>query len=865
MSPRLLQLLFAVIVALIGGYFTYPIFHGLPEKEKIKPVVKEKVPDVPPSAEEGTQELDDDDFAFEDDAVVVEDDSTADDGVNGELRADSYMPANSGLAEEIFREDNIPVDEAQNRFAPASDASRRNSVANQAEKLASILAKQIPNAGETGYVRPEFTAEHWQKPEDIYSALVKRMLDKLGQNGEAGQVWSFLEDPANRLDLAVHRLIYQTGEAGLRAVAKQGKGAEMLATLSSDLEWMTGLLYSGPTRSMDKALLNLAHLYSRYTADMADPVARRIATTAALEFAREGWRQQDMEDRYIYYYSSYRQDKLNRLFKDLQYWETRLVTGCMEPGTSGWGSVRSMTWERDNVRLPVEGYLDAAYQIEYRLRNIAGDSVFDEKYLAPILKYTSNTTAWAHREIGGVCGALSHYGAYAALAAGLPAMTMGEPGHCAYTVRVNGKWEKGNSIYPQHGLHKTFWKEYTWDFLVLMQKLYDDRYRTLVSDQLVAVGDLYSARRKTLAASLSYEDAVLAQPLNWPAWLRSLGYLKLKASTDAAKWTELHDRVVDTLAVEFHDAAATMLAKYIYPNLFTLEKDHKVLNRLFDAFFARCKTYGHNRWDVSPLLTAQMASCTTPEEKFQYMREALRTLMGNPYYAGSVLSWGLDAIAVMQGDEAMKEKFTDLIINALSKARTSRKEVDATWGALGEAIAAAADNGDRRTFQAIGKLAARKCKKKFPKNKFRFRPLPGKIVSQSGLLTTKTELSGDPVRHACLHWGVLQKNGGSMPCKFEGEGDNIALEMEKEAEINGVVCIFAGNDLKADRDYVIDVSTDGQNWTTVARTRPESASMIRVDCRAQRKTARFVRLWRDGDKYEPKIIGFYVYGKPVRH
>ncbi len=863
MSPRLLQLLLAVCVALICGFCIYPLFYPQPEPEAPKPVVKVEAPKPPPVVEDGTEELDDDDFGLDDGPAIVVDDSTADDGVNGEKRAGSYMPADSGLAEEIFREDDVPVDEAQKAYTPVANATHLNAAKNHAAKLAGILEKQAPKAGEPGFVRPEFTAERWQKPEEIYAVLVERMLAKLGHLDDAEQMWRFLEEPGNRLDLATHRLIYLTGEEALREVAKQPKGAEMLAALTADLGWMEGLLYSGPARKMDVCLLNMALLYSRYADDMADPVARRIATTAALEFAREGWGQREMEDRYAYFYSSYRQNKLNCLFKDLQYWETRLVTGCTEPGQTGWGSVRSMTWERDNVRLPAEGYLGAAYQIEYRLRNIAGDSVFSSEYLAPVLKYTNNTTAWAHREIGGVCGALSHYGAYGALAAGLPAMTMGEPGHCAYTVRVNGKWEKANSIFWEHGLHKTFWREPAWDFLVLMQKLYEDRYTTLASDHLVAMGDLLSARRKVQAASRCYEDAVAAQPLNWPAWLRTLGYLKLKAPQDAAKWTELHNRMIDTLAVEYHCVGATMLAKYIYPNLFELVKDRKVQNRLFDAFFAQCKDFGNNRWNISPLLNAQMAGCTTPEEKFDYMKDALHTLMGNPAYAGSVLSWGLDAIASMQGDEKMQEKFTDLIIKALSRARTTRKEIDATWAALGEAITAASDNQDRKTFQAIGKLAARKCKKKFPKNKFRFRPIPGKIVSQTGLITTKTELSGAPSQRACLHWGVLQKDGGSMPCKFGGQGDNIAVTLEKESEINGVVCIFAGT-LKADRDFVVDVSSDGQNWTTVARTLPVEGNKLRVDCRDQHKTARFVRLWLDGDKYEPTISGFYVYGKPVR-
>ncbi len=864
MSPRLVQLIAALFVMMLGGYFIYPVFYPLPKPPAEKPIAKKPTPPPPPPAEPvGTEELDDDDFAVATEEPVEEevDDGEYDD-LNGERDSDSYMPGDSGLAEEVFREDNIPVDESQNSFAPVNDLTRRSFARNHVKTLAKKLEHDEPKKGEKGYVRAEFTAEQWSKPEEIYNTLVERVLGKLGTL-EDKQVWEFLDTQENRLDLAVLRLIYLVGEEELRDVAKMNKGAEMLARLTSDLEWMTGLLYSGPTRKMDRGLRNLATIYARFPADMEDPVARRIATTAAVEFGREGWDSREMLDRFVYYYSSYKEGKLNVLFEDLQYWDMRLVTGCMEPGQTSWGSVRSMTWQRDNVRLPAEGYLGACYQIAYRLVNVAGDSVHGGDYLAPVLKYTNDTKAWAHREIGGVCGALSHFGAYGALATGIPAITMGEPGHCAMTVRVNGQWQKGNSIFWQHGLHKTFWGEHAWDFLVLMQKLYEDRHVTLASDQMVALGDVLSARRKTLAASRCYENAVSAQPLNWPAWLRCLGYLKFKDPKNGAKWTEMHDQTLETLATEYHHVAATLLSKYVYPSLFEQVTDRRTLNKMFDAFFAKCKTYGNNRWDISPLLDAQMSSCTSEDEKFAYMKDALHTLMGNPAYAGAVLSWGLDVTSSMKNNEEVQDKFTDLIIRSLSKASTSRKDMDATWAALGEAINAAAGNGDRKTFQAVGKLAFRKCKKNFPKNKFRFRPLPGKIVSQTGLITTKTEMSGGGDAKACLHWGVLQKHGGSMPCKFGGQGDNIVVQMEKTSLVNGVVCIF-DKELRTDRDFVIDVSEDGQNWTPVSKAAPVTGNTIRLDCRDEARTARFVRLWFDGNKYEPSINGFFVYGKPTR-
>ena len=162
---------------------------------------------------------------------------------------------------------------------------------------------------------------------------------------------------------------------------------------------------------------------------MEVPTTRRIATTAALEFAREGWSEKDLVSRFEYYNESWKEGKLNTLFDSLEYWETRFVTGCKQPsdGPGQWGSRKNLTWHRDNVRLPMEQYLGAEGQLAYRLRNVAGDSVFSAEYLAPIWKHVNFITGWAYREIGGVCGALSHYATFSALAAGLPASTMGEP------------------------------------------------------------------------------------------------------------------------------------------------------------------------------------------------------------------------------------------------------------------------------------------------------------------------------------------------------------------------------------------------------------------------------------------------------
>ena len=745
--------------------------------------------------------------------------------------------------------------------APINSAARTSLFA-AGKKLERLLESAGKKAVKEPYRANDLSPNDWKNPGDIYNTIIQRMMAKLGKKPTTDTIIKFLEDPQNRLDLARFMLIRRASVKGISEVAERRMGTAMLAALGSDLNWLTNTMYSGPTDRMDQALRNLASIYMRYSEDMSNDVVRRIATTTAMEFARERWPEKAMIERFDFYYTSYRDGKLNKLFDTLAYWETRLVTGNREYG--GWGSPQSLAWQRDNVRLPLEGYLGASGQLVYRLRNVAGDSVFSREYLAPFVKATNAPSALAHREIGGVCGACSHFGAYGALASGLPAMTMGEPGHCAYTVRVGNQWRKGYSIYWQHSMHKTFWGLHDWEFLILTQELYENTYRTLAADQLSAMGELLAARRMTPAAMNCFDAALVLQPLDWPVWLTYAGYLAQKGKTNKARWKELSERVTNTLGDKYHDAAATLQARYVYPQLLPLLPDLKERNRLYADFFKKCKTYGIHTWDVSPLLDAQLAGCPTDKEKINFMKVVLPNLLGKPAYSGAVLAWGLNVVSKMDGKPdgpQLQEEFSKIIMNSMKRMRANKKDRDATWGGLGEAINTAAENGDTRTFQAIGKLAMSKCKDHFPKHRFKFKPFRGKVVSAKGLITTATTLDGNGVKQSCLHWGVLQKTGGNIPIKFEGKS-GIVVKMEEVNDLNGVVILFGGN-IKNDRPFYLESSEDGRNWSGVSARAQIEGKTMRFDLKDKNASGRFLRLLREGDKWDSgSIIGFYVYGNP---
>ena len=801
--------------------------------------------------------------AVADSGVSGEDDSIDDSGFV-ERDNDGFMVGDvEPSLTDIEEVEEIPVPPGQEAIPTPLDSKRRNANLTGAKKIAALLEKDAKQRNRIPFVSDEFSPASWKKPEQIYKTVSERVLSKLGAKATNADIFQFMESPQNRLDLARLTFMRKAGMEQLELLTDQRMGAGMLSHITGDLDWMTELLYSGPTDRLGQGLKYLAVIYARISEEVGDPIIRRIATTTALEFGREGWPEKDMLARFNYYYSSYKEGKLNKIFDTLEYWETRLVTG--NRGFSSWGSPQSLAWQRDNVRLPVEGYLGASGQLVYRLRNTAGDSVFSGEYLAPVLKAFNNITALAHREIGGVCGACSHYGAYGALAAGIPAMTMGEPGHCAYTVRIGNQWRKGYSIYWQHSMHKTFWGLHDWEFLIMTQELYSDKQKTRASDMLTAMAEFLASQRMTFSAINCYDAATQAQPLNWTAWTSYAGYLKQKAPKNKARWKELCERVTDTMAPKYHNAAATLQSRYIYPELLPLIPDLRERNKLFAAFFKKCDSYGVHTWDIQPLLNAQMAGCTNDKEKLNYMKEALSILMGKPDYAGAVLAWGLDLIFKNSKEDdpaalKMQDEFSKLVMNAMKRMRTGKKDLDSTWASLGEAINTAATNGDAKTFQAIGKLALSKCRHYFPKHKFRFRPFTGKVVSANGLITTATTLDANGVKQSCLHWGVLQKTGGSIPIKFEGKS-GIIVKLEGTSNLNGLIALFDCA-IKNDRPFYLEASDDGRNWSAVPG-RPEiSGSVMRFDLRKAQSSGRFVRLLREGDKWDSgNIVGFYVYGK----
>ena len=82
-------------------------------------------------------------------------------------------------------------------------------------------------------------------------------------------------------------------------------------------------------------------------------------------------------------------------------------------------------------------------------------------------------------------GALSNLGASAAMANGIPATTMGEPGHCAYAVKIDDTtWQPSYSLSWKRGMHTSF-HEGSWPGLMITEACFRDPRRVQKAGDLV--------------------------------------------------------------------------------------------------------------------------------------------------------------------------------------------------------------------------------------------------------------------------------------------------------------------------------------------------------------------------------------------
>lgn len=627
------------------------------------------------------------------------------------------------------------------------------------------------------------------------------------------------------LEIYQETLTNLIGNAKVDELNKTSSGKRFLTTLLDNKEWLHDLIDSGPIHQPGLVMDRLKFLWEKDQTLDRQKHTRTLATAVALEY---GGRKRTLDAawvRYQFYRDSFLEKRLHPVYETLETWEKRYLAGHR---TFFHGEPASQRWLRDNVKLPIRGYYKVCWRIPYRSYNFLGDSVQKDFYYTP---FQGSFGCFSQMAIyvGGVCGRLSGLGAAAAVANGIPATTMGEPAHCAYTVRTaRGQWTACYSLSWRRDLHTSMYSP-KYSELTLFDRIFEKKSRLRESQELRLRARLL--QNKSPKKSIKqYQAALRVHPIHVGIWTEYGRFLKSQQSS-VAEWKTYHNALVDLLS-DYPETLWRLLNQHAYPNLLDkLSANDKVV--LFGKFHRNIKKWGPARWDFEACLNQQLTAIGNHTNLRKRFIEAIAiSHADSTAYGGPALGWAVSK--VNKDPEQIKELLSNLSEQTFEEGNADAvtKNMSALTARL---IKDAQKNNDMETYDSAGALL----EKTFgPYPKLVNPPFPGELVSQRAFV----RYSGltDKRDNGSQHYWLGSSRPGFIHANW-GNDVWISLEFKHFAEITGIQLDRNVHNRGNDIPLAIDVSEDGETWTEIDVVR-ENHAVNNIDLQGKNIQARFVRL-----------------------
>ncbi len=610
-------------------------------------------------------------------------------------------------------------------------------------------------------------------------------------------------------------------------------------------EWQHELLDSGPVSEPGAVLATLYALW-RHQPDLAmHPVDRSMATACALEAPQRNGQTEEMLARYRFFRDRHRSGELNRMYETLSTFERRFLARGVQH--NGFNSAESMDYLNAEVALPAPRYTGACWYAAYRLRNAFGDSIHGPQYYAPFAD-SWGSHAERVRHVGGVCGSLSNFGAAAAVANGVPAVTMGEPRHCAYAVLTGpGRWQTAYSLSWRRGMHTSFYGS-TWGWHRLIAEALQDTGQARRSGDLRRLAAYQLRCGAAGEAMRTIRVARTAHPLDWPNWAESAAILS-EAGASTSDWQELFRDALEHLAPQSGEVAHHFLMTSLYPIVLPggedgLEARHRILLSYHQAM----PDWGLGRWDFGRALNDQLRLL----EGGSGAEDDFLAAVFSQHAAANVFASEILALQMRRtGDDAERLKNFIAKIGGSLAAGGGGGNTSAVIDTLAASVLpVAAAQGDRDTFQFIGRLTAGN----YDPHPISPEAFPGVLLSSGGTFGIKNP--GNRWDNPARHWGVIEEHGGDF--HTSSTPATATIQLGNFGRLSGVVIVTRRGHLGRLNGAVLQASTDGEIWTDL-HTFERAAQVHRIDLEGQGIDAGYVRVIQDR---QPSIHfhKFLVYG-----
>jgi hypothetical protein len=268
-------------------------------------------------------------------------------------------------------------------------------------------------------------------------SLRKSVLNAYDKAAGNGSLSTMVCEPKILSSIEQYELIRRVGEAKFAELARKDKGADLLRRFLSDQPWMESFLTSDPptdrcyqgSPTYAQALGNLLILH-QHVKDMDKPVYRRLATAIAQQSQLSPYL---MVMRFNDIQAAHRQGLLHASFDHLDVRAMRWATDLW-----GWGGRREYQYALDARQQKIGDYMGTCWAVAWLDFNVYGDWLQGPFFYAPWAHFFGHCEA--PFILGGQCENLSLYACTMAKAHGVPVSPVGQPGHCAYVVRIGEHW-----------------------------------------------------------------------------------------------------------------------------------------------------------------------------------------------------------------------------------------------------------------------------------------------------------------------------------------------------------------------------------------------------------------------------------------
>ncbi len=729
----------------------------------------------------------------------------------------------------------------------------------------------------------DLSASAWSNPKALKARLETAIRSQI-RSDDGAELEVFIKKPENRLMLAQWQMLHNGDIDALSKLMRSDDAARILEPLLNDLPWMAGFVFDGELERTDVALGILYHLRKvdpnmdmiemteqDDSAHPAPTIKRRIAGAIAAEFARQSWYGAGKElsaeevrimkrdgipmprtaggrkgkedvyqlarERYQFFAESAEKRLLNSDFFVLPNWQLRFVCGWK--GNSPHGTPETMRWLRDNNAVPISSLMGVSGQVAYLPTNIFGDSIHGPFYYQPFEHLYPENRNKMVRDIGAVCGGISHFCASTANANGIPAITMGEPGHCAFAIYHDKTWHAGYSLSKERSPHWPIWGKSSWSRLQAYADMYEDGEVTRTAQLLATLGNLLSVKAKAnprLALSV-YEYAITTQPLFQPVWEAYVQTASTTLHRNPAAWMAVNTFLCEALAPKSPESCANYLRDTIYPTMLTAFRQADMKIKAYNTFFANLDKQEESIWDMDGLLDMQYAPLPKGPARMKYFRTVVDTACEKPQFS-LMITW-----ALRTAFHDSKPVYNDLIEYVESRRETS-KDVVTIDAAI---IRAMEEVGDRERF---AQYSAPYLKEKTTLPTF-VQP-DGELITE-GVLVKLSDYHPDDKKSVVYHASALTENGGAIK-SLGGKHQTVTLELERAKRIGGIVIVPNGG-FGSYLQWHIDISRDGKTWERLIEL-PDSYDkpVLRVILNRNIPSAKYIRI--DSGKDQNKGIDF---------